>query len=75
MNNLLTPEDSKRVADAIIHMIHKPSSYSHDSLGESISKSVKLGVEKAVGDALFTGFSGNNLGNKIAEMVFAAPNK
>jgi hypothetical protein len=72
MNNLLTPEDSKRVADAIIHMLRKPSEYSHDSLGESISKSVKAGVETAIKDALFTGFSHNNLGNKIVETIYAA---
>lgn len=72
MNNLLTPEDSKRVADAIIHMLRKPSDYSHESLGELISRSVKSGVETAIKDSLFTGFSGNNLGNKIVEIVYAA---
>jgi len=75
MNTLLTPEDSKRVADAIIHMIQRPNPYLHDTLGESISKSIRSGVEKSISDALFTGFSGNSLGNKIIEMVFAALKK
>lgn len=72
MNNLLTPEDSKRVADAIIHMLRKPSQWSSDSLGESISKSIQIGVERAIKDSLFTGFSDCSFGNKIVDAIRSA---
>lgn len=74
MNNLLTPEDSKRVADAIIHQIRQPKYASDGGIGAVIATEIGRAVSKSLGDALFTGFRGN-LGEKIVEVIHSAVNK
>lgn len=68
MNNLLTPEDSKRVADAIIDQLKHPKSFYNGGLGELIAASVESGVESALKHALFTG-STRRLRERIVEIV------
>lgn len=66
MNALLTPEDSKRVSDAIIDQLKHPKSFHNGGLGELIATSVESGVHDALRHALHAG-STKRLGERMKD--------